>query len=139
MKIAISSFLLILIFFSCTEKKTSYFYKVYSEKNRQEKTLPIDKPKFHNPKDTLISSGGFYIGDSSCIVKRYSNFNHCGIDGECVSCEVEGFGIIYNSSIIWGGYGILQTDDDYLNAMINRALLNCQYQSDVEYYKKGKW
>jgi hypothetical protein len=132
--------LLILVFAcSCSEKKTSYFYKVYSENNRQEKTVPIDKPQFHHPKDSLLSTSGFFMGDSSYIVKRYSNFNHCGMDGECVCCEVEGFGIIYNSSIVWRGYGILQTDDDYLNAMINRALLNSQFQSDVEFYKKGKY
>ena len=139
MKITLSSFLLILICFSCSEKKTSYFYKTYSANNRSEKTFPIEKPHFHNPKDTLLSTSGFQMGDSSYIVKRYSNFNHCGMDGESICCEIEGFGIIYNSSIIWQGYGILQTDDDYLNAMINRALLNSQFQSDLEYYKKGKW
>lgn len=124
--------LLIILFSSCQSKSESkkqedYFYTV--SRGLDGETLYYDTVDLkhinkHEPKDTLLRTKYFKMGDEGHRINLYTNELHAPTDGNMLHYELDDLGIIYSQSLTWGGYGRLISSNDSINAIIDVALEN---------------
>jgi hypothetical protein len=104
------------------KKELKLFYLCKQPNNDKMDTLSYLNVRKTNAKDTLIYQDVFkYYGKMHTLKMTTNEFN-TAIDGGQIRYQLDALGTIYSKSTTWEGYMRLQTNNDSLNHLIDRAL-----------------
>jgi hypothetical protein len=118
------------ILISCQEKKTKpkikfwYSYNKDNGKHFTSDTFEIGKIKQAVGNNSFIANKAFTYKDKSYGISMYTNEPGAPIDGGVVYYELNHLGIIYSRSTAWISYGVLKSNNDSINDLINVAIQN---------------
>ncbi|MBI1837565.1 MAG: hypothetical protein HYR91_09910 [Flavobacteriia bacterium] len=121
-------FILILLI-SCNNKKTvpkkdNLFYIRYSRQSNYYDTVSYLNLNQGFKNDTLIHQEAFYYHGINHVINMTTNEFTAGCDGGAIAYKLDDIGIIYLKSTTWYNYLRLETDNDSLNNLIDRAIEN---------------
>lgn len=108
----------------CTVKKKQLTY-YYFHNNERHQTDTVSKTEIleRNDKDSLIGLGFFDVNGKGVGVSLFTNENHqFSPDANANYGYIDGIGKVYDHSITWRDFSVLQTNNDSINHIIALGL-----------------